>query len=64
MHGFALNINPELTYFHQIIACGMPEAKTTSLAKELNREIQISEVTPALKSHMLAALAQVCSQVN
>jgi lipoyl(octanoyl) transferase len=64
MHGFALNINPDLTYFDQIIACGMPEAKTTSLAKELNREIQISEVTPTLKSHMLAALAQVSSQVN
>ncbi|MGI9198934.1 MAG: lipoyl(octanoyl) transferase LipB [Candidatus Nanopelagicaceae bacterium] len=64
MHGFALNIDPDLSYFDQIIACGMPEAKTTSLAMELNREVMISEVSPALKSHMLAALAQVSSQVN
>ena len=59
MHGFALNIDPDLSNFNRIIACGMPEAETTSLAKELNRAINISEVAPTLEKHMVIALAKV-----
>jgi len=59
MHGFALNVCPDLTHFNQIIPCGMPEAETTSMEKELNRTISIAEVTPVLQKHMVKALAQV-----
>lgn len=59
MHGFALNVCPELSYFERIIPCGMPEAQTTSMAKELKREISIAEVTPILQDEMVAALATV-----
>jgi lipoyl(octanoyl) transferase len=59
MHGFALNVSPDLTKFNSIIPCGMPEAETTSMAKELNRTIAIEEVTPALEKHMVEALAKV-----
>ena len=59
MHGFALNVCPDLTKFNAIIPCGMPEAETTSMQRELNRTISIAEVTPALEKHMVIALARV-----
>ena len=59
MHGFALNVCPDLNNFNAIIPCGMPEAETTSMEKELNRTISIAEVTPVLEKHMVLALAQV-----
>ena len=59
MHGFALNVCPDLTKFNAIIPCGMPEAETTSMQKELNRTISIAEVTPAIEKHMVIALARV-----
>ncbi len=59
MHGFALNVCPDLDKFNQIIPCGMPEAETTSMEKELNRTITIDEVTPVLKKHMVEVLAKV-----
>ena len=59
MHGFALNVAPDLEKFNSIVPCGMPEAETTSMQKELNRTISIAEVTPTLEKHMVEALAQV-----
>jgi lipoyl(octanoyl) transferase len=59
MHGFALNVCPDLSKFNSIIPCGMPEAETTSMEKELNRTISIAEVTPVLERHMVSALARV-----
>lgn len=59
MHGFALNVSPDLSKFNSIIPCGMPEAQTTSMEKELNRTITIAEVTPNLEKHMVEALARV-----
>jgi len=59
MHGFALNVCPDLTHFNQIVPCGMPEAETTSMQKELNRTISIEEVTPVIQKHMVKALARV-----
>ena len=59
MHGFALNVCPDLSHFNQIVPCGMPEAETTSMEKELNRTISIAEVTPVLEKHMVSALARV-----
>lgn len=59
MHGFALNVSPDLSKFNSIIPCGMPEAETTSMEKELNRTITIPEVTPSLEKYMVEALARV-----
>ncbi|MFM8621525.1 MAG: lipoyl(octanoyl) transferase LipB [Candidatus Nanopelagicaceae bacterium] len=59
MHGFALNVSPDLSKFNSIIPCGMPEAQTTSMAKELNRTLTIAEVTPSLEKHLVEALARV-----
>lgn len=34
MHGFAVNVNPDLSYFDHIIPCGMPDASVTSIAEQ------------------------------
>jgi len=59
MHGFALNVNPDLTAFARIIACGIPDVEVTSLAKELGRDVQLSEVIPLIEKHLLPALESV-----
>ena len=59
MHGFALNVNPDLSAFSQIIPCGITDAKVTSMAQELKREITASEVLPILERNLLSSLAKV-----
>lgn len=44
MHGFALNINTDLTYFNHINPCGFTDKGVTSLQKELDKTIDIEEV--------------------
>ena len=60
MHGFALNVNPDLSAYDQIIPCGILDAKVTSLSVELNRSISISEVMPILLKHINPMLERVC----
>ncbi len=60
MHGFALNVNPDLSAYDQIIPCGILDAKVTSLSVELNRPISISEVMPILQKHINPMLERVC----
>ena len=59
MHGFALNVSPDLSNFERIIPCGMPEAETTSMERELGRAVSISEVTKVLEPLMVEALSKV-----
>ena len=48
MHGFALNVSPDLSYFDHIIPCGMPGARVTSMSRELGRNVAVSDVLPTL----------------
>ena len=59
MHGFALNVNPDLAAYSKIIPCGIADAKVTSLSAELGRNITIDEVMPILKKHILPMLERV-----
>lgn len=43
-HGFALNVNPDLAYFEEIVPCGIPDVVMTSMSAELGREITITDV--------------------
>ena len=51
MHGFALNVDPDLTYFDQIVACGLPEAKATSISRELGRPVTVESAMDSLLPH-------------
>jgi lipoyl(octanoyl) transferase len=59
MHGFALNINPDLSAYEKIVPCGIADAKVTSMAVELNRSINIHEVLPVLKNYICPMLERV-----
>jgi lipoyl(octanoyl) transferase len=59
MHGFALNVNPDLSAYSKIIPCGIADAKVTSLSAELGRNIAIDEVMPVLKKYILPMLERV-----
>ena len=52
MHGFAFNVNTDLTYFENIIPCGILDKQVTSLQKELNTKVDIAEVKQKLKTHI------------
>ena len=51
MHGFAFNVNCDLSYFNNIIPCGINDKQVTSLAKELGRELNMEEVKRQVKFH-------------
>ena len=53
MHGFAFNVNSDLSYFGNIIPCGINDKSVTSLQKELGREINMNEVRNKLKNHLI-----------
>jgi len=59
MHGFALNVEPDLSPFEAIIPCGIEDAVVTSLAIELGRSISIDEVLPVVEKFMHESLAKV-----
>jgi lipoyl(octanoyl) transferase len=59
MHGLALNVNPDLAAFSEIIPCGIADAQVTSMAQELKREITIQEVLPILERNLISTLVKV-----
>jgi lipoyl(octanoyl) transferase len=59
MHGFALNINPDMSAYDRISPCGFTDTGVTSLANELGRDIKVSEVLPVVERHILHALDRI-----
>jgi lipoyl(octanoyl) transferase len=49
MHGFAFNVNTDLSYFNHIIPCGIVNKQVTSLQQELGRELDMQEVKEKVK---------------
>jgi len=59
MHGFALNVNPDLSAYEKIIPCGITGAKVTSLTAELGREVSVNEVLPIIKKYIHPMLDRI-----
>ena len=52
MHGFAFNLNTDLSYFENIIPCGINDKKVTSLEKEMGHKIDIDHAKSLIKSNL------------
>ena len=58
-HGFAINVNPDLSAYDRIVPCGISDAGITSISKEIGREVKIDEIQPLIEKHILTALERV-----
>jgi lipoyl(octanoyl) transferase len=56
MHGFAINCDPDMAAFGNMIPCGLVDAGATSLTQELGRDVPIAEVIDATEASMRAVL--------
>ncbi|MCF6351488.1 MAG: lipoyl(octanoyl) transferase LipB [Cyclobacteriaceae bacterium] len=56
MHGLALNVNTDLSYFGNIIPCGIDDKAVTSIAKELGKPVDMQEAQTKLKNHLIKLL--------
>lgn len=52
MHGFAFNVNTDLSYFKHIVPCGIDDKDVTSMEKELGRSVPMAEVKERVKTHI------------
>lgn len=52
MHGFALNVSPDLEYFNNIIPCGIEDKAVTSISMELGRPVSVDEVGIVLRQKL------------
>ena len=56
MHGLALNVNTDLTYFNNINPCGFVDKGVTSIAKEVGHPVDFEEVKVRMRSHFEEAM--------
>ncbi|WP_461296617.1 lipoyl(octanoyl) transferase LipB [Streptomyces harbinensis] len=58
MHGFALNCDPDNTFYDRIVPCGIRDAGVTSLSQELGRRVPVAEVLPVVEKHLRVVLEE------
>lgn len=47
-HGFALNVNPDLSYFNGIVPCGIEDCEVTSMEQLLDQKVDLKEIQKKL----------------
>ena len=52
MHGIALNVKSDLSYFKNIVPCGINDKAVTSIQNELGKEIDMNDVKQKLKINL------------
>jgi lipoyl(octanoyl) transferase len=57
LHGFALNVDPDLTWFDRIIPCGIADAGVTSLSRELARPLTVEALIPVVEAEFMKVFA-------
>lgn len=57
MHGFALNCDPDMAAFSNMVPCGIPDAGATSLTAELGRDVTVVQAIDAVEAAMRRVLA-------
>jgi lipoyl(octanoyl) transferase len=56
MHGFALNCDPDMRAFGNMVPCGIPDAGATSLSQELGRDVTVAEALDPVETAMRRVL--------
>ncbi len=59
MHGLALNVNSDLSYFNYINPCGFTDRGVTSMQKELGRNVDFQAVSDVMKNAFAAIFGMV-----
>lgn len=61
MHGFALNVNTDLSYFNNIVPCGIANKEVTSIEKELGHKVDLEEVKEKVRANFKKVFAATLS---
>jgi lipoyl(octanoyl) transferase len=52
LHGFALNCEPDLSWYDRIVPCGIADAGVTSLSRELGRQVTVADALPLVEARL------------
>ena len=63
MHGFALNCACDLSWYDRIVPCGIPDADVTSLSVETGRRVDVAEMLPIVRGHLVDTLTPLLAAV-
>ncbi len=59
MHGFALNCDPDMTYFDKIVPCGIRDAGVASLSGELARPFAVPDAVATVERKLAEVFAEL-----